>query len=189
MSILIKGLKIPISCNACLYESDICTCKALEVIFGNLKNDHKCSDSGRREDCPLIDIPDEFRGPGQSEPANAWWDGYRTKEKSLKLNDIYNSGFDKGYEEGLKDAWEDAKKLALGTDHGGIATSDIFEIFDVGPYQVFQTMEIEDVHQILDEYFEKKAEERQKTTKYICKQTGAECPIFYQVQSNSEGML
>ena len=85
MSILIKNMNVPKNCFACLYESDIYTCKILESASGNLKSGYKCADSGRREDCPLIDIPDEFKGPGKSEPANAWWDGYKAGKIAAKV--------------------------------------------------------------------------------------------------------
>ena len=81
MSILIKDMEMPVSCLNCPLETDYGTC-------GHFNNKNYAQYPTNYHDrpnwCPLIYIPDKFEGSGQSEPANAWWDGYKAGKIAAK---------------------------------------------------------------------------------------------------------
>ena len=79
--------------------------------------------------------------------------------------EIRQKDMDMGYEQGLKDAWECAKKLVLSSEHGGMRSETINEVFGFsdfleGGYDVFKNYTAEQAMQKIKDY-----EERQKLKK------------------------
>ena len=75
------------------------------------------------------------------------------------VEELKEKEYDRGYEKGMEDAWETFKKIELAEGEGGLATTELLDIF--GTYVVYEILNnnsAKEAKEKIDNYIKKNAE-------------------------------